>query len=317
MNGETPLGAHVPMAGGAEFDAIRALVAQWGDLAVGIGDDAAVFTPPAGELLVFSTDSSLEDVHFRAGWLAPDEIGARATAAALSDLAAMGARARVVLVSLQVPSAWRGRLSALADGIGRVVRAADARIVGGNITAGERLGLTLTVVGSTARPVLRRGARVGDGLWVTGVLGGPRRALLAWEAGGAPGSADRARFAAPMPRLAEGRWLAQAGAQAMIDISDGLSADAGHLAAASGVRCELWTESVPVVAGGSAREAMASGEEYELLVAMPADFDASEFLRTFALPLTQVGVVRAVTAVAENSAPARVDLPAGHDHFSS
>lgn len=317
MIGNGPEGAHVPMAGGAEFDAIRAMLVQWGDLAVGIGDDAAVFTPPDGELLVFSTDSSLEDVHFRADWLAADEIGARAMAAALSDLAAMGARARVVLVSLQVPTVWRDRLPALADGIGRVVRAADARIVGGNMTAGDRLGLTLTVVGSTARPILRRGAIPGDGLWVTGVLGGPRRALHAWAAGGTPSSADRARFAAPSPRLLEGRWLAQAGAHAMIDISDGLSADAGHLAAASGVRCELWAESLPVVSGGTAQEAFASGEEYELLVAMPAEFDGTAFAQAFPLPLTRVGIVCAVTDAAEKPATVRVDLPAGHDHFST
>ncbi len=330
------------MAGGAEFDAIRALIARWGDLAHGIGDDAAVLQSPPGEELVLSTDSSLELVHFREAWLTPEEIGARATAAALSDLAAMGARALAVLVSLQVPSAWRNRLAPLADGIGRVVRDADARIIGGNLTHGQQLGITLTVIGSAVRPVRRRGAAAGDALYVTGALGGPRAALLAWERGEEPAPFARARFASPVARLREGAWLAAAGAHAMIDVSDGLSADAGHLAAASGVICELWPDALPLAGPVTPGEALASGEEYELLVALDANLDPADFARRFGVSLTQVGSVRAVGAdqvagvvLAERERggeghgtnggagsdvptkpAARVDLPAGHDHFS-
>jgi thiamine-monophosphate kinase len=169
--------AHVAMGNGAEFDAIRAMLTRWGPLAEGIGDDAAVLEPPPDLRLVVSTDASVEGVHFRTGWLSAEEIGARAAAAALSDIAAMGGEARWVLVALEVPAAWQGELSALADGIGRLVQDANARIIGGNITRGERLALTLTVIGGSPSPVLRSGARVGDTLWVTGRLGGPRRAL--------------------------------------------------------------------------------------------------------------------------------------------
>jgi thiamine-monophosphate kinase len=190
-------GQHVAMGRGGEFDAIRAMLARWGALAEGIGDDAAVLVPPSDGQLVVSTDASVEGVHFRAGWLTAEEIGARATAAALSDVAAMGGEARWVLVALEVPEAWRDELPALADGIGRLVADANARIIGGNITRGERLALTLTVIGSTAHPVMRSGARVGDSLWVTGRLGGPRRAIAAFEAGEAPhptiGRASRRR----------------------------------------------------------------------------------------------------------------------------
>lgn len=319
-------GTHTGMGAGGEFDAIRSLLAVWGPLADGIGDDAAVLEPPVGERLVLSTDASIEDVHFRTAWLSAEEIGARATASALSDIAAMGARALAVLVALEVPARRHDRLSALAAGIGRVVAEADARIIGGNITRSERLGLTLTVIGSAVHPVLRRGAMVGDALWVTGHLGGPQGALRAWLAGREPTASDRSRFAAPVPRLREGAWLAAVGAHAMVDISDGLSADAGHLAAASGVTCELWLDSLPLAAGCTSTDALGSGEEYELLVATAPNLDAHDFARRFGVPLTRVGVVRERAGTATPLVVLRqregasehlhVDLPAGHDHFS-
>ncbi len=328
MNEHSPRdsSAHVPMSGGAEFDAIRSLLDRWGALAEGVGDDAAVFTPPPGEHLVFSTDASVEDVHFRASWLSPQEIGARATAAALSDLAAMGARALAVLVALEVPPLWQKRLSELADGIGRVVEHANARIIGGNMTRGERLSITMTVIGATERPVYRRGARPGDALWVTGRLGGPQQALTAWSAGAAPLPEARARFVSPVARLREGAWLAAVGARAMIDISDGLLADAGHLAAASRVQCELWLDTLPVVGDCTPLDALSSGEEYELLVATDPDLDADGFARRFGVPLTRIGVVRVadptgpyvqLRASEHAPSPLRVDLPGGHDHFSA
>jgi thiamine-monophosphate kinase len=327
-SGAQVAGQHVAMGRGGEFDAIRAMLARWGALAEGIGDDAAVLVPPSDGQLVVSTDASVEGVHFRAGWLTAEEIGARATAAALSDVAAMGGEARWVLVALEVPEAWRAELPALADGIGRLVADANARIIGGNITRGERLALTLTVIGSTAHPVMRSGARVGDSLWVTGQLGGPRRAIAAFEAGEAPAADDRARFASPVPRLREGAWLAAIGARAMLDLSDGLSTDAGHLAAASGVRCELWADAIPCVTGATVEEALASGEEYELLVATHADLDSVGFMRRFGVPLTRVG--RVLPADGAPDAPLvvlrdsevrtdsslRVDLPPGYDHFT-
>ncbi len=317
--------SHTAMGGGGEFDAIRAMLARWGPLADGIGDDAAVFTPPAGEHLVITTDACLEGVHFRAEWLTAEEIGGRAAAAACSDIAAMGARALAVLVALEVPSAWQDRLPALADGIGRVVAPTNARIIGGNITRGDRLGLTLTVIGAAAHPVRRHGARDGDGLWVTGRLGGPRRALHALERGDAPAPADRARFASPVPRLEEGRALAEAGARAMLDISDGLAADAGHLAAASGVVCELWIDAIPRLEGATLDDALAGGEEYELLVAMPPGFAVGDAAHRFGTPLTRIGTVRGTGSeppgvvlrpTAEAIDGVRVDLPAGHDHLS-
>ncbi len=323
---EEPSSPHVPMAAGEEFDAIRTLLSVWGPLAEGIGDDAAVFVPPAGEQLVVTTDASVEDVHFRASWLTAEEIGARAAAAAFSDIAAMGARALAVLIALELPVAWLPMLAGLGTGIAGVVRESNARIIGGNITRADKLALTLTVLGASDRPVHRRGAEPGDALWVTGQLGGPGMALASLLRDETPTAAHRARFAAPTPRLREGAWLAAVGAHAMIDLSDGLAADAAHLASASGVECELWTESVPCLDGVSIEQALAGGEEYELLVATAPDLDADGFARRFGVPLTRIGTVRSCTdgvsprvvlrAREGDTEPVRVDLPAGHDHLS-
>jgi thiamine-monophosphate kinase len=152
-------------------------------------------------------------------------------------------------------------------------------VLGGNVTAGPVLSLATTVFGRSARPVSRVGARVGDGVYVTGVLGGARAALVAWQRGALPSPAARVAFARPYPRLVAGRWLAGLGATAMIDVSDGLGGDAGHLAAASGVGLEIDLGRVPVHPAVLARAvhgeqpaavfAATGGEDYELLVTLP------------------------------------------------
>jgi thiamine-monophosphate kinase len=301
---------------GREFDIIRELIARWGELASGIGDDAAVLAIPAGERLVVSADSSVEHAHFRRGWLTPREIGWRATAAALSDLAAMAAAPLGVLPSLSVPGSWLPDLPALADGIGDAVRAAGTCIVGGDMTAARDLSIAITVLGHAPAPLRRDGARAGDQLYVTGRLGGPSAAVRAWERGQTPDPESLARFAHPVPRLREARWLARHGARAAIDISDGLLGDAAHLAAASGAHVVLRLDELPTVGGAGPLDAARSGEEYELIVAAPA-LDTAAFEREFNLPLTAIGVV-------EQGAPAlhatlhgeRVALEGGFSHFS-
>ena len=134
---------------------------------------------------------------------------------------------------------------------------------------------------------------------------------------GEPAAGDRERLARPRARIREARWLAARGATAMIDVSDGLGAELGHLAAAGAVRIVLEMARVPAVAGGGVEDALAGGEEYELAVAAPQAFDAAAFHAAFGVELTEIGVV-------EEGAPevvlvrdgARVDLPAGYDHFS-
>src|SRR5213076_686957 len=197
--------------------------------------------------------------HFRTDWLALREIGWRATAAALSDLAAEGAEAVGVLVSLGVPGSQQRRAGnaspavQIMAGVGAAARSVGASVLGGDLVRSPRYLVDVCVLGVAQRPVRRSGARPGDGLWVTGRLGGSGLALAALRAGrggrggrgGRLAPALRRRFARPVPRIAAGRWLARRGARAMIDISDGLAGDAGHLAAASGVGVAIALERVP------------------------------------------------------------------------
>lgn len=310
------MSANSSLGPGREFDAVRRLLALWGDAAAGVGDDAAVLDVPAGERLVASADSTVENYHFRRAWLSARAVGWRAAASALSDLAAMAATPLGVLVSISLPESWRDELEELARGIGDAVVAAGARIVGGDLTSASELTIAVTVLGHAVVPLGRAGAREGDTLYVTGALGGPRAAVQALLGGEEPSREARARFEHPIPRLEEARWLAAHGAHAAIDISDGLAGDAAHIAAASGVRIELELDAIPTLAGASAREAASSGEEYELLVAAPR-IDTSAFERELGVPLTAIGrVERGAPAVHARLAGERVALAGGFDHFS-
>jgi thiamine-monophosphate kinase len=314
---------------GREFDRIRRIAAALGPRGTGLGDDCAVLMP-ADTMLVASTDVSVEGVHFDRAWLSLEEIGWRAAAAALSDLAADGADAAGVLVALTVPSdATDDDVASVMAGAGAAAAEVGARVVGGDLSAGPAWSLGVTVLGWASAPVTRAGALPGDGLWVTGALGGSRAALEAWQRGAEPDAEARRRFARPVPRLHAGRWLARHGAHAMLDLSDGLGADAAHLAAASGVALVLDLERVPVAPSVAAEAgllgvtpeqfAAESGEEYELLVALPVTFvteDALAFQSVAGLPLTRVGEVRAGSGVHASVGGTPIAL-AGFDHFAS
>jgi thiamine-monophosphate kinase len=300
---------------GAEFDAIRLMVARWGSRAQGIGDDAATMRVPRGEFLVASVDTAVEGMHFRRGWLTPREIAYRAVAAALSDLAAMAARPIGVLLAMTIPESWRGAIDELADGVGDAVDVAGTVIRGGNLSDGAELSITTTVLGAAFAPLRRTGARIGDRVYVTGRLGAPRMATRLLESGNSAG-AFRDRFAHPVPRIAEALWLADRGASAAIDISDGIVADAGHLAAASMVQIELDATRLPLFSGVDANDALTSGEEYELLLTAPTDLDVTEFERRFALPLTCIGIVAPAASEPVIVRGAVAGKLHGHDHFA-
>jgi thiamine-monophosphate kinase len=259
-------------------------------------------------------------VHFKRDWLSPAEIGGRATAAALSDLAAMAATPLGLLLALGVPDAWREALAQLAGGVGVVAAREGCPIVGGNITRAPTgaLSLTITVLGSTRTPLRRSGARVGDGVFVTGRLGGPGAALGALLGSRVPSAEHMKRFASPHPRIREARWLAERGAHAAIDISDGLLADATQVAVASGVTISLDVDRAPCVEGVSPAQAAVSGEEYELLLAIPGDARqlSRQFEARFGLPLTAIGVVEPASEAPVKTRGERVDPARGHDHFS-
>lgn len=305
---ETPLGP------GNEFDAIRELIARLGNAATGIGDDAAVLDVPRGEHLVVSTDAAIENRHFREDWLTPQEIGYRAVTAALSDLAAMAASPIALLWAINLPERWRKNLPALADGARAAADTAKARIVGGNLASSEGLSITTTVIGSVFTPLRRVGAKPGDKLYVTGKLGGPAMALNAFIAGRKPEPAHRDRFAKPRARIIESRWLADRGATAGLDISDGLAGDAYHLAAASKVGLTIHIDRLPLIDGADAMTAARSGEEYELLITAPL-LDVSVFSSRFGLNLTEIGEVGGANVRFLDRGRA-VDPGSGHDHFS-
>ena len=313
---DTRFQPHTPLGSGPEFDAIRRMLERWGPHARRIGDDAAVITSLGERAVVASTDTSVENVHFRSDWLTPHEIGYRAAAAALSDLAAMGAKPVGMLVAMALPESWRAMLDPLTDGIGEAAHLCDAPVLGGDMSRATELSLTFTVIGSARDVLLRTAARPGDMVYMTGTIGGSGAALSAFERGVQPHADHRARFAHPVPRIREALWLADQGAVSAIDISDGAAADIGHLAAASRVAVCINVESIPTAAGVSSLDALKSGEEYELVVTAPAELDRDAFERRFGIPLTPIGSVQKGAAEAIfllNGEP--VQPPSGYLHF--
>jgi thiamine-monophosphate kinase len=254
---------------------------------VGIGDDAAV-ARAGGELCASSIDTMVEGVHFRLGegWATPHEVGWRAMAGALSDLAAVGAAPGEVFLSLGLPAGFAEQNALLiALGADELAGACGAAIAGGDVVAAPVVFASIAVNGWLAageRPLTRDGARPGDLVGVTGELGSGAAALAVMD-GRAPAGADvetaleRARR--PWPRLAEGRALAAAGASAAIDVSDGLAADAEQLGHASGVSLALQAELLPLAPGVehvASRLGLpgyllgaAGGEDYELCFCAP------------------------------------------------
>jgi thiamine-monophosphate kinase len=301
---------------GGEFDRLRAIFARLGAAAGELGDDCALL-PLGNTTLAVSIDCSLEGVHFRTDWLTFEEIGWRAAAAALSDLAADGAEPIGVLVSLGVPAGTRYPIPGtdpaveIMAGVGAAVQSVGARVLGGDLVRSEKYIVDVCVLGSAQHPVRRAGARAGDGIWVTGRLGGAGLALAGFRAGTRPGGTLGRRYSRPEPRIAAGRWLAARGATAMIDVSDGLAADARHLAAASGVGLEIALERLPCWDGVAPLAAAASGEEFELLVTLPASFS-----ETPDFELTRIGQCFGGAGVRLLEGNTPVALPAGYDHFA-
>jgi thiamine-monophosphate kinase len=306
---------NIDLGPGNEFDIVRILLAEWGKAAQRIGDDAAILDVPPGERLVVSTDTSLEGIHFTREWLNSFEIGYRATAAALSDLAAMAARPLGILIALTLPEGNKQEAREIATGIREGASAVLCPIVGGDLSSGKELSLTITALGSTPHPLARSGAKVGQHVYVTGRLGGPAAAVRAWRAGGVPTDADRGRFASPVPRIEPAIGLAARGATSAIDISDGLMADVGHIAAASKVCIEIDAERVPRVSGVSPVQAASSGEEYEIVVTGPA-IDTTQFAEEFGLDLTEIGrVVPGTPGIVLKQGGELIATPPGFDHF--
>ncbi len=271
------------------IERLEALLAPAGPRVIsGIGDDASIVRSDG--YAVTSVDAMVEGIHFRSDQLSPEEIGHRALAGALSDLAAMGAAPGEAYLLLGLPPGIEPeRALGIAAGARDLALQHGTAIAGGDVTGAPVLMVSFTVVGWEADPgglVGRGGARPGDVVAVTGALGasGAGLALIERRAEGArltdrTKAALRDRYARPQPRIAAGRALAGAGASAMIDISDGLATDAAHIARRSSVRIELSLESLPLAEGIAevAEElgiepstfAATAGEDYELLLCAP------------------------------------------------
>ncbi|HZK16447.1 MAG TPA: thiamine-phosphate kinase [Solirubrobacterales bacterium] len=328
------------------IDRIRQRLPRAGSrVRLGSGDDAAIAVP--GGATATSVDALVDGVHFRREWSSPAQIGAKALAAALSDLAAMGAEPGEAYVVLGVPTDLDedGCLE-LLDGMAALAAETETTLAGGDVTRAPVLTLAVTVVGHAGNPdelVTRSGARPGDALVVTGELGGAAAGLLLLEqqagqdvpqVGGPHGYSTRgtssgpvARQLEPRPRLAAGQALAAAGATAMIDLSDGLGGDAAHVAAASGGGLRIDAGALPIQAGVAAvavaagrdplELATGGGEDYELLAALPPDrLDAAAAaVEKQGTKLTRIGEVVAGEGVEIRLPDGGLLPPAGFDQL--
>jgi thiamine-monophosphate kinase len=281
-----------------------------GLLRVGIGDDAAVLAVRRGEEMVVTTDFSLEDVHFRRGWHAPEAVGHKCLARGLSDIAAMGARPMAAFLSLAVPQeltrdgeggtgvgAWLDRFY---RGLLLLAERWRVPLAGGDLAqspggAYSRVAADIVVIGAVERggALLRSGAKAGDAIYITGTLGGAAAELRAL-------TRSPARFRSvildtpehphffPQPRIGVGRALVRRKvATAAIDVSDGLSVDLGHLCEESGLRAEVDAALLPRHTAASLEDALHGGDDYELLFTVDA---AARVPRSIAgVPVHRIG----------------------------
>jgi thiamine-monophosphate kinase len=271
---------------------VRRLAGRGDGVETGIGDDCAVLVPTPGARLVATTDLLIEDVHFRRRYTEPADIGWKSLAVNRSDIAAMGAHSRWVLVALACPAQTAmEEVEAFYTGALALGAEHGVAIVGGDTSASPAgWFVTVTVLGEAAQaPRLRGGARPGDVVAVTGRLGRAAAGLAVLERAKAPAGIPAdvlARLTAahlrPRPRVEEGRWLGSAaGVTAMIDLSDGLATDLGHIVEESGVRARVEIDRLPIdsdtraVARALGADPVAwatgGGEDYELLLTCTAD----------------------------------------------
>jgi thiamine-monophosphate kinase len=277
---------------------------------LGPGDDAAVVAAADGRV-VATTDVLVEGRHFRLDWSSAVDVGHKAAAQNLADVAAMGARPTALLVGLGVPAgtpvAW---VDGLADGLGAEAAHAGAVVVGGDVVAASEIVVAVTALGDLGgrAPVTRAGARPGDVVAVAGRLGWGAAGLRLLRAGHTSGPLVDAHRR-PDPPYAAGPSLAALGATAMIDVSDGLLADLGHVAAASGARIDVDLAATRALGAPDVTDddVLTGGEDHALAAALPPDAPLPDFARV-------IGRVAAGSGVWVDGAPA--GRRGGHVHFA-
>ncbi len=286
---------------------------------LGPGDDAAVVAAPDGRA-VACTDMLVDGVHFRLDWSTPEQVGRKAAAANLADVAAMGAVPTALLVGLACPADTPvTTLEALADGLWAEAGVVGAGVVGGDVASGATLVIAVTALGTLEgrEPVTRGGARAGDVVALCGRMGWAAAGLAVLSRGFRSPGAVVSAHRVPAPPYAAGPQAARAGATAMIDVSDGLLADLGHIAEASGVVLDVRPPAAPqkLVEVGSAlgidpvHWLLTGGEDHALVATFPAGV---------ALPdgWTAIGTARAGGPAVLVEGRPYTGGPAGWDHFT-
>ena len=314
--------------GAGEFDLIariRARVATRADVVLGIGDDAALLAPPPGRQLVVTADTLNDGVHFPRG-TSPADVGWKALAVNLSDLASMGAEPAWCTLSLSLPQSDPAWIEGFLDGFLDLAEQHGIALVGGDTTRGP-LSIAVTAMGlvEPGRALRRDGARVGDEVWVTGTLGDAAGGLALLDREAVP--ALRARLDRPTPRVAAGRALAGI-ATACVDVSDGLLADLGHVCARSHVAARIDVDALPASAalleaiGEADRIALQAGggDDYELCFTAPADAgaDIGAVSAQLGLRFTRIGRIVAGEGVHPVDAKSQPwsSPRRGYDHFA-
>lgn len=262
---------------------------------VGPGDDCAVTRSP-GKNVLLTTDTLVAGVHFEHAWMTPRQIGRKAYRVNASDIAAMGGQPLWCLVNVGVPIDFPAAdLSAIHLGVADAAALDDARIIGGNLSRARDLFISISLIGKIpGRPVLRSGGRPGHGMYVTGTLGEAALGLKDLQADRKARGAAVRRFREPIPRVQAGRVLADGIASAMIDVSDGLLRDLGHLCEASGVGAEVILENLPTSPRVRRHDPflpLRGGEDYELLFAVPKRLEPNlrRLTRRLGCRVTKIG----------------------------
>jgi len=309
----------------AEFELIEryfsALSRPDASVLLGVGDDCALLDPPQGQHLAMTMDTLIAGRHFLAD-AEPFGIGHKSLAVNLSDLAAMGARPAWALLSLSLPQIDHAWLTDFSAGFSALAGEYGVQLVGGDTCQGE-LSITVQLTGylMPGREMRRSAARVGDGVYVTGTLGDAALALDRQKAG-SPLAELQQRLDRPRPRVEEGQALAALGVRACIDISDGLSADLGHVCRQSGCAARIHLDQLPLSApvreylraGGDIRPIVSGGDDYELCFTAPARIAP----RLAGLGVTRIGEILPGEGVELLDASGRaLDLPPAWEHFSS
>lgn len=298
---------------------IRRAVARGACPGYGIGDDCAVLPIPPGHQALVTTDFNLEAVHFRREWHPPDSVGHRCLARGLSDIAAMGGIPRAAFLSLalpaELPQEWADRFIA---GLLKLATRFSVPLAGGD-TAQSPDGVLadIMVVGSVpaGRAILRSGARPGDFIYVTGTLGSAAAVLNRLRDGEHLRPRSHPKHFYPEPRLAVGRFLGENELpSAMIDISDGLSTDLGHLCEESKVGAVVYAESLPAAAGLTL--ALHGGDEYELLFAANPKRSIPKLIAE--VPVTRIGEITRGKQMKLVTPAGKTEIlkPAGWEHFA-